>query len=148
MDCSPPGSSVHGMSQRGILEWIAISFSRGSSWPRDRIHFFCVSFTGRQMLYHWGTREAHYYTLCPFNSVLSIHGLCHQEFFSLSPQNLQSYKSKSTGKEEVLSGLQISYLSHLDICQLNNPQPRLGEELLGCDTVCGLEFKETAAKEV
>ena len=36
MDCSPPGSSVHGMLQAGILEWVAISFSRGSSQPRDR----------------------------------------------------------------------------------------------------------------
>ena len=33
MDCSLPGSSVHGISQARILEWIAISFSRGSSWP-------------------------------------------------------------------------------------------------------------------
>lgn len=44
--------------------------------------------------------------------------------------------------------MQISYLSHLDICQLSNPQPRFGEELLGCDTACGLEFKESTAKEV
>ena len=36
MDCRPPGSSVHGISQARILEWVAISFSRGSSWPRDR----------------------------------------------------------------------------------------------------------------
>ena len=35
MDYSPPGSSVHGISQARILEWGAISFSRGSSWPRD-----------------------------------------------------------------------------------------------------------------
>ena len=35
MDCSPPGSSVHGISQARTLEWVAISFSRGSSWPRD-----------------------------------------------------------------------------------------------------------------
>ena len=34
-DCSPPGSSVHGISQARILGWVAISFSRGSSWPRD-----------------------------------------------------------------------------------------------------------------
>ena len=33
--CSPPGSSIHGIFQAGILEWVAISFSRGSSWPRD-----------------------------------------------------------------------------------------------------------------
>ena len=36
MDCSPPGSSVHGILQAGILEWVAISFSRGSSRPRGR----------------------------------------------------------------------------------------------------------------
>ena len=36
MDCSPPGSSVHGIFQTRVLEWVAISFSRGSSQPRDR----------------------------------------------------------------------------------------------------------------
>ena len=37
MDCSLPGSSVHRILQVRILEWVAISFSRGSSWPRDQI---------------------------------------------------------------------------------------------------------------
>ena len=36
MDCSPPGSSVHGILQARILEGVAIAFSRGSSWPRDQ----------------------------------------------------------------------------------------------------------------
>ena len=36
MDCSLPGSSVHGIFQARVLEWAAISFSRGSSQPRDR----------------------------------------------------------------------------------------------------------------
>ena len=36
MDCSPPGSSIHGIFQARVLEWVAISFSRGSSWPRDQ----------------------------------------------------------------------------------------------------------------
>ena len=36
MDCSPPGSSVHGVLQARLLEWVAISFSRGSSQPRDQ----------------------------------------------------------------------------------------------------------------
>ena len=40
MDCSPPGSSVHGILQARTLEWVAISFSRGSSWPRDQT---CIS---------------------------------------------------------------------------------------------------------
>ena len=34
-DCSLPGSSAHGISQARILEWVALSFSRGSSWPRE-----------------------------------------------------------------------------------------------------------------
>ena len=43
MDCSPPGSSVHGILQARILEWVAISFSRGSSPPRDQTQVSCVS---------------------------------------------------------------------------------------------------------
>ena len=43
LDYSLPGSSVHGISQAGILEWVAISFSRASSRPRDRTHVSCVS---------------------------------------------------------------------------------------------------------
>ena len=42
MDCSPPGSSVHGILQAKILEWVAISFSRGSSKPRDWIWVSCI----------------------------------------------------------------------------------------------------------
>ena len=42
-DCSPPGSSVHGILQARILEWIAFSFSRGSSQPRDWTWVSCVA---------------------------------------------------------------------------------------------------------
>ena len=49
MDCSPPGSSVHGILQARIPEWVAISSSRGSSQPRDQTHVSC---TGRRILYH------------------------------------------------------------------------------------------------
>ena len=38
MDCNPPGSSVHGIFLVRILEWVAISSSRGTFWPRDRTH--------------------------------------------------------------------------------------------------------------
>ena len=55
IDCSLPGLSVHGISQARILEWVAISFSRGSSWPRDWSHVYCVSCIGRQILYRWAT---------------------------------------------------------------------------------------------
>ena len=43
VDCSLPGSSVHGISQAKILEWVAISFSRGSSQPRDQIQVSCIA---------------------------------------------------------------------------------------------------------
>ena len=55
MDCGPPGSSVHGLLQARILEWVAIPFSRGSSRPRDRTRVFCI---GRWVLYHRATWEA------------------------------------------------------------------------------------------
>ena len=54
MDCSLPGSSVHGIFQARILEWIAISFSRGSSWPRDRTQ---VSRIVEWCFTVWATRE-------------------------------------------------------------------------------------------
>ena len=43
MDCSPPGSSVQGILQARILEWVAISFSRGSSQPRDWTQVSCIA---------------------------------------------------------------------------------------------------------
>ena len=48
LDCSPPGSSVCGLSQARTLEWVAVSFSGGSSRPRDRTYISCV---GRRILY-------------------------------------------------------------------------------------------------
>ena len=52
MDCSPPGFSVHEILWARILEWVAISFSRGSSRPRDQIWVSYISCLGRQVLYH------------------------------------------------------------------------------------------------
>ena len=59
VDCSPPGSSVRGIFQASVLEWGAISFSRGSSPPRDRTR---VSHTVGRHFTIWSTRE-----------VLSVH---------------------------------------------------------------------------
>ena len=52
MDCSPPGSSVHGILQARTLEWVAVPSSRGSSRSRDwtcTSYVFCI---GRQVIYH------------------------------------------------------------------------------------------------
>ena len=46
VDCSPPGSFVHGILQAGILEWVAISFSRGSSGSRDRTQVSLIAGRG------------------------------------------------------------------------------------------------------
>ena len=51
-DWATSGSSVHGILQTRILEWIAMPSSRGSSGPRDRTHNSHVSCIGRQVLYH------------------------------------------------------------------------------------------------
>ena len=79
MDCSLPGSSVHGIFQAWILDWVAIAFSRRSSRPRDRTQ---VSRTGGRRFNLWTTREAHqsgdtelvyYYKICPMLRTLYSH---------------------------------------------------------------------------
>ena len=55
MDCRPSISSVHGILQVRILEWVAIPFSRRSSQPRDQTPVFCID---RQIIFHWATWEA------------------------------------------------------------------------------------------
>ena len=58
VDYSPPGSSVHGILQASILEWVAMPSSRGSSRPREPTRISCVSCTGRQVLCHGAIGEA------------------------------------------------------------------------------------------
>ena len=59
MNCNLPDSSVRGIPQARILEWVDISFSTGSSRSRDRIHVSCISCLGRQTLYYWVTWESY-----------------------------------------------------------------------------------------
>ena len=56
MDCSPPGSYVHGILQAIILEWVAIPFSRESSWPRNWTWVSWIA--GGRFLTVWAIREA------------------------------------------------------------------------------------------
>ena len=65
MDCSMPGSSVRGILQARILEWVALSFFRGSSWPRNQTWVSCIA--GRWFT-SWAMREAHVKTLSIFKS--------------------------------------------------------------------------------
>ena len=68
-DCVPPVSSVHGIFQARILDWVAISYPRGSSQARDgscNLGIFCV---GGQILYHCATWEAHIPSLLAANVI-------------------------------------------------------------------------------
>ena len=79
-DCSPLGSSVHGIFQARILECVAISFSRGYSQPKDWTHVSYVSCIGRQVLYqlsHCGIPQ-------------SYSAICISEVINISPGNLDS----------------------------------------------------------
>ena len=98
MDCSLPGSSLHGILQARVLEWVAISFSRGSSWPRDQTQVSCIS--GRRFNL-WAIREVarfkFYYWLCkylltdifvsrltpPFTSPILDHSCFHVKYLFL-----------------------------------------------------------------
>ena len=79
MECSPPGSSVHGNSQGRILVWVVISFSRASSRARDQTHLSCI---GMQILYCWATREAPREDLVIGKSPSDDGRLCHKRLCS------------------------------------------------------------------
>ena len=92
MDCSLPGSSVHGILQVRILEWVAISFSRGSSWLKDGT---CTSCFGSWILYHPATRESPIFSLGSSKvkrlqggqllRVSAVHGVAAPDLFCRSP---------------------------------------------------------------
>ena len=55
MDCNLPGSSVHGILQARILEWVAMTSSRGTSWPGDQTHVFCASSIAGRFFTCWAS---------------------------------------------------------------------------------------------
>ena len=61
MDCSLPGFTIQGIIQVRLLEWVAISFTRGSAWPRGRTQ---VSILAGRHFTIWATREAQDYRVC------------------------------------------------------------------------------------
>ena len=82
--CDPlgslPGSSVHGTFQAIVLEWIAISFSRGSSWPRDRTQ---VSHIVDRRLTVWATREVLTQSLSLIQIFATLWTVAHQDPLSM-----------------------------------------------------------------
>ena len=85
VDCSPPGSSVHGILQVRVLEWVAISFSRGSSGPRDRTQVTDIAGRGFNL---WATRTDPWHTGdWHKNTINALVGKC-QHFIIKSMMNL------------------------------------------------------------
>ena len=82
MHCISPGSSVHGILQARILEWVFISSSRGSSPPKDRTHVSCISFIvgrfiiteplGKPNLYLWDNSILFYILLLARRALSSL----------------------------------------------------------------------------
>ena len=96
---APPGSSVHGISQARILEWVAISFSKGSSQPRGWTQISCI---GWQILHHWTT-----WVTTPYPSPNST---SHQTSFSASACHALS---ASQGWHLLFFLLKTFYLAHI-----------------------------------
>ena len=91
----PPGSSMHGILQARILEWVVISSSRGASQPRDRTCVSYISCIGRRVLYqlsYWGSFQFSPCLLSYQRGNLelnnTISGLCHVQTGSLSSVSL------------------------------------------------------------
>ena len=76
----PPGSSIHGISQKRILEWAAISFSRASSWPRDQTRISCTA--GRFFISEPRGKPKHHIVICKIRSTLSSIKLDFKLFFN------------------------------------------------------------------
>ena len=83
MDCSPPGSSVHGIHQAIVAEWVVIPSSRESYWPRDQT--LIISSIVRQILHPSATLEAHIH-MCSVSSFQFSHSVISN---SLQPHDLQ-----------------------------------------------------------
>ena len=84
MDCSPLGSSVPGILQARILEWVAITFCRGSFWPRDWTQVSC---TAGGFFTVWATRKAHWPTLTESTNSKAVYVL-QIDAISLKPSSI------------------------------------------------------------
>ena len=111
MDCSQPDSTVHGIFQARVLEWVAICSSRGSSWTRNGTCISYVSCIGRQILYHCASWEA-----CPKSFSLPgyrVQTPCSRWDISRGP----SCSRPPTGSAEAhLRLTQFSFLAVLSPC--------------------------------
>ena len=110
IDCSLLGSSVHGILQASILEWVAISFSRGSARPRNQTQVFC---TGGIVFTHWATREAKYVNQHNHVSITFIYKSRFWAGFDLWFSLLTSDLKVLLIKKKKVYGCKWKWLSHI-----------------------------------
>ena len=113
MDYSPPGSSVHGILQVRILEWVAISYSKESSQPRNWTLISCVSLIGRQILYHCTTWETLYIYIYMLYIYICCAVLSHSVVSdSLRPHGLEWVAMPSSiGSSQLSHWTQVSHIA-------------------------------------
>ena len=121
MDCSPPGSSVHGILQVETLEWVALPSFRGSSGPRDQTCVSSVSCIGRRVLYPSATWEAPVFLQIYLNKLLVYYyffSICNTKegsvTFQLSESNSIQGQSSESWKENLGTGFKP--VQHSNIC--------------------------------
>ena len=114
MDCSPPGSSVHGILQVRILEWDAMASSKrsfGAMSPALVGEFSCISCIGRRDLYHSCDLESPQYTHSP------NHHKVHFPSFSYTSSNPQIYMSIASSRLSVVYPNNTdTILTHVQLC--------------------------------
>ena len=130
MDCRLPGSAVHGILQARLLEWVAISFSRGSSQPRNRTQVSCIVSKTLYHLSHQGSTLAEAdsspSSLAPIATLLSIRFNC------LEYANFRIYTTEVQKKSESIVQEDPSRHSNsiASIYKLENGNPEMSVELL------------------
>ena len=118
MDCCLPGFSVHGIFQARVLEWVAISFSRGSSRPRDRTsvsHTVGRRFTLWATSSLWGTSKKVLLLTACFFLAFKIFQLCPSQcqYWNLKRQQLALLKMRSFYQKDKLSEGRSLVMKHL-----------------------------------
>ena len=134
MDCSPPSSSAHGILQVRILEWVAISFSRRSSQPRDWTR---IPHTAGGFFTVWTTREAQEYwsvcvCVCVWNHFSHV-----QLFTTLWTIVCQAPLSMGFSRQEYWSGFPFSSPGDL-------PNPGIEPSFLTSPALVGVSFTTLA----
>ena len=119
MDCSPPGSSVHGILQARILEWVAISSSRDSFWPRDQsriswvsciaVRFFTTWAIGKALIRDMHTRYLIHRSDILLLSCACVHQATYLGYFSVS--TVRTELPRAENHSEPSGPYQLSSLS-------------------------------------